>query len=180
MAGTLDNGARSDKRESPMILVALGANLPGPAGDARAQLIAARAALTAGGARVIASSRLYASAPVPPSDQPDYLNAVVAVETALDPEALLALLHEIERRLGRVRGAKNAARTIDLDLIDYRGRIQDGPPALPHPRAAQRGFVLQPLADVAPAWRDPRDGRAVDVLIGALAPADRARALGSW
>lgn len=153
-----------------MILIALGANLPGPAGPPLAQCEAALGKLAEAGVAVIARSRWYESTPVPASDQPRYVNGVVAVSTAQGPVPLLGTLHAIERSLGRVRDAVNAARTIDLDLLDYEGLVRDGdgPPILPHPRMADRGFVLRPLADVMPAWRHPVSGRSVGELLAAL------------
>src|SRR5438128_1055512 len=143
-----------------MILVALGANLPGQAGEPAAQLAAALDAIDAEIGRVVACSRFYDSPSWPDPRQPRYVNAVAAIATALDPEALLAALLALETRLGRVRGAgnvqPNAPRTIDLDLIDYDGLVRAAPPpVLPHPRMAARGFVLLPLADVSPDWRHP-------------------------
>ncbi|MCX7385000.1 MAG: 2-amino-4-hydroxy-6-hydroxymethyldihydropteridine diphosphokinase, partial [Alphaproteobacteria bacterium] len=79
--------------------------------------------------------------------------------------------HAIEARAGRVRGAANAARTLDLDIIDIAGLRRDTPaPILPHPRAHERGFVLRPLADVAPGWVHPRLGRTVEDLLATLPP----------
>jgi 2-amino-4-hydroxy-6-hydroxymethyldihydropteridine diphosphokinase len=157
-----------------MILLALGANLPSDAGAPAATLRAALTALEEAGVRVRARSSFYRSGPVPPSDQPDYVNAVAIVETALDPRSLLMLLHEIEARFGRVRGERNAARTLDLDLLDYDGRIADGAegPVLPHPRLHERAFVLRPLAEIAPHWRHPRLGRSALALAKDL-PGDR-------
>jgi 2-amino-4-hydroxy-6-hydroxymethyldihydropteridine diphosphokinase len=157
-----------------MILIAVGANLPGPAGTPRDNCEAALVALAAAGVGVIRRSRWYRSPPWPPSDQPWYVNGVVVVRTDLDPAALLAVMHGIERQFGRVReaGAANAARPLDLDLIDYDGLVRDDPPpVLPHPRLEGRAFVLRPLADVAPAWRHPRTGRSVGDLLAGL-PAD--------
>ena len=157
-----------------LILVALGANLPGPAGSAAATVRAAAAQLDAGATRVAAASRIWESPPWPPSDQPWYANAVVRLETALDAAALLAHLHALEIAFGRVRGMRNAARTLDLDLIDYDGMLRAPPqaaPELPHPRMAARAFVLLPLAEIAPDWRHPGSGASIADLIAGL-PAD--------
>ena len=154
-----------------MILIGLGANLPSPEhGPPQATLAAALAALAAEGVTTLRRSPWYESAPVPPSGQPWYVNAVAEVETALSPLALLAALLEVEAGFGRVRGARNAARTVDLDLLDYRGLVTgpDEPPALPHPRLHERAFVLLPLCDLAPGWRHPASGRTVEALIRAL------------
>lgn len=106
---------------------------------------------------IVKRSRWFRSQAYPPSDQPDFVNGVAQVSTALSPGALLTRLHEVEREFGRRRGVPNAARSIDLDLLDYEGLVQQGGdgPALPHPRLHQRAFVLLPLADVAPLWRHP-------------------------
>jgi 2-amino-4-hydroxy-6-hydroxymethyldihydropteridine diphosphokinase len=155
-----------------MILVGLGANLPGAFGAPATAIEAAFDALDRGACRVIARSRLYESPPWPqPSDQPWYVNAVARIETALDPEKLLAHLHGIERDFGRVRGSRNEARTLDLDLLDHDGVVRSGDPTLPHPRLADRAFVLFPLRDVAPDWRHPNRFGSLDALIAAL-PAD--------
>jgi 2-amino-4-hydroxy-6-hydroxymethyldihydropteridine diphosphokinase len=97
------------------------------------------------------------------------------MESALSPRALMASMLEIETDLGRRRGETNAARVIDLDLIDFRGQIIDqagdrsGPALrLPHPRMSERAFVLLPLAEIAPDWRHPESGRHIDELIAAL------------
>jgi 2-amino-4-hydroxy-6-hydroxymethyldihydropteridine diphosphokinase len=160
-----------------MIVVALGANLPGPAGDARAQLERALALMPEHGIKVIKRSRWYRSPAWPPSDQPDYVNGVAIVRTALGPARLLKALHAIEAALGRARGAANEARSIDLDLIDFNGRVRRAPdPVLPHPRAHLRGFVLAPLAEVAPGWRHPATGTRVKALLAAAPANTRATA----
>ena len=152
-----------------MILIGLGANLAGPAGDPRAQVLAALAALPGEGIRVARRSRLWRSPAWPDPRDPAFVNAVVRVESALDPAALLAALHRVEAALGRVRGAPNAPRAIDLDLLDLDGLVRASPPpVLPHPRLAERGFVLRPLAELAPGWRHPADGRAISDLLAAL------------
>lgn len=156
-----------------MILVGVGSNLPHPAVGPPAALCAAGlAALEARGVAVAARSRWYASAPVPPSGQPDFVNGAAAVATDRGCEGLLAVLHAVEAEFGRVRPAPGAARTLDLDLIAYHGLVRPGgpPPLLPHPRMAERAFVLLPLRDIAPGWRHPATGRALPEMIAALPP----------
>ena len=122
-------------------------------------------------------SRFYKSAPVPVSDQPWYVNAVASVATELPPRELLALLHRVEARFGRARRERNEARPLDLDLLAYNDRIEAGEgggPILPHPRLHERGFVLLPLAEVAPGWRHPVSGKSVAELIAALPPGQSA------
>ena len=163
-----------------MILIGLGANLPSPEhGPPQATLAAALEALGARGAKVLRRSPWYESAPVPPSGQPWYVNAVAEVESRLGPQALLAALLDVEAGFGRVRGARNAPRTVDLDLLDYRGLITDPGerPELPHPRLHERAFVLLPLRDLAPGWRHPASGRTVEALIEALGRQGAARRL---
>ncbi len=164
-----------------MILLGLGANLASSHGGPQATLEAALAALGAEGVATLARSRWYRTAPVPASDQPWFVNAVVSVATALDPAALLLLLHRIEARFGRERREPNAARPIDLDLLAYDDRVMTGAdgPVLPHPRLDQRAFVLLPLAEIAPAWRHPLSGRSVAELIAALPPGQEATPLPS-
>jgi 2-amino-4-hydroxy-6-hydroxymethyldihydropteridine diphosphokinase len=151
-----------------MILIALGANLPSVAGTPEATLRAALSALAIRGITVESQSGFYRSPAWPHPSDPPYINAVARVRTQLSPAELLATLHDVEAQFGRRRGEKNAPRTLDLDLIDYDGRMQNGPPQLPHPRAADRAFVLVPLRDVAPDWRHPVNGRTVSELIAAL------------
>lgn len=154
-----------------MILIALGANLPSPAGGPQQTLEAALKRLEASGVRIIARSSWYRTAPVPASDQPWFVNGVAQVETTLAPDALLALLRRTEQEFGRQRSAPNAARTLDLDIIDYDGNIENTPKlTLPHPRMQDRAFVLLPLAEIVPGWRHPILGKTVESLISALPP----------
>ncbi|WP_445376485.1 2-amino-4-hydroxy-6-hydroxymethyldihydropteridine diphosphokinase [Niveispirillum fermenti] len=137
----------------------------------------ALARLNSGDVRVTAVSAFYETAPVPASDQPWFVNAVARVETGLSPAALLSRLHEVEKEFGRMRRQLNEARVLDLDLLDYKGMFQEGPPILPHPRMGERAFVLYPLRDVAPHWRHPVHGATVSDLIGALTPGQGIRPL---
>ena len=152
-----------------MIVIALGANLDSQVGPPAQTLASALDALRANGIGIVAVSRYYSTPAWPDPGDPPFVNAVAAVQTSLPPERLMTLLHEIEDAFGRTRGAKNAPRTLDLDLIDYDGRIEAGPPILPHPRMAERAFVLVPLAEIAPGWRHPASGLSVEELVGTAA-----------
>lgn len=158
-----------------MILVAIGSNLAG-AGHAspRAVCEAALRELDAAGLRVVRRSRWYRTAPVPVSDQPWFVNGVASLGTELDPASVLDMLHGIEARFGRARRAVNEARVLDLDLLAYGDRVRAERPVLPHPRLHLRAFVLLPLAEVAPGWRHPLDGRTVEAMIAALPPGQQA------
>lgn len=159
-----------------MIFVGIGANLPIEGfGPPRATCGAALGRLDRSGVRIVRCSPWYRTAPVPVSDQPWFVNAVAEVETGLDPAALLARLLDVEQAFGRRRAEPNAARTLDLDVVDYAGKVSragDPPPILPHPRLAQRAFVVLPLADLAPGWRHPATGVPIGDLIRDL-PADQ-------
>jgi 2-amino-4-hydroxy-6-hydroxymethyldihydropteridine diphosphokinase len=158
-----------------MILVALGANLPGSDGAAPLETCRrAAAALDAlPGLRLRGLSRWFLTAPIPAASQPPYVNAVAHLVGKAEPAELLRQLHAIEEAAGRQRGIVNAARILDLDLIAFGRVVRDAPgPVLPHPRAHVRGFVLAPLADVAPGWVHPRLGLGVDAMLAALPPQD--------
>lgn len=155
-----------------MILVAIGANLPGPDG-APPLTTCRRAALALDalpGLRLVALSRWWETAAWPDPSGPRFINGVARLAAcagapAWEPEALLGALHAIEARFGRTRGEPNAPRTLDLDLVDFEGEVRDGPGCvLPHPRAHLRGFVMVPLLEVAPGWVEPRLGVAGSVL----------------
>lgn len=152
-----------------MILVALGANLSSPIGPPVAACEDAVARLQAAGVRVLHRSRWYESAPVPRSDQPWYVNGVVAVATPLAAEELLALLNHLENQMGRVRTVRNAPRVIDLDLLAYGDEVLNTPRlTLPHPRMSERAFVLLPLQEIAPTWVHPASGQGIAALVAAL------------
>ena len=166
-----------EKGGSSAIFVGIGANLDHPIyGAPRRALEAALAELERRSVRVLRLSPWYRTAPVPVSDQPWYLNAVVEVGTDLPADSLLARLHEVEELFGRVRTVANAARVIDMDLLDFRGEITVGGPGraiLPPPRMEGRAFVLRPLADLAPDWCHPQIGVSIRSLVAALPPDQR-------
>lgn len=153
-----------------MILIGLGANLVSPAGPPAATLRAALARLGDSGVVVLRVSPFYASTAWPDPAEPDFVNAAASIATELHPLGLLAALHQTEAAFGRVRGAPNASRTLDLDVLDFHGAVQDGPLVLPHPRLHERAFVLRPLADLAPRWVHPRLGVTVEALLDACPP----------
>jgi 2-amino-4-hydroxy-6-hydroxymethyldihydropteridine diphosphokinase len=151
-----------------MILIALGANLPSPAGPPAATLKAALARLEQLGVKILSVSSLYETPAWPDPAQPVFVNAVAAVQTALQPVELLALLHGVETDFGRLRSVPNAPRTLDIDLLDHDGAIMGSGVTLPHPRMTERGFVLAPLAEIAPDWRHPVTGQGAGELLAAL------------
>jgi 2-amino-4-hydroxy-6-hydroxymethyldihydropteridine diphosphokinase len=140
------------------LYIGLGANLPHRQfGLPQATLEHVLSLMPALGLTIIRRSSWYESAPVPVSDQPWYVNGVARVATDLSPRETLARLHRIEADLGRARGELNAARSVDLDILSFGNMILEGPepPIVPHPRMADRAFVLLPLAEIAPDWRHP-------------------------
>jgi 2-amino-4-hydroxy-6-hydroxymethyldihydropteridine diphosphokinase len=169
--GKENKGHQQDVKSPGPILLGLGANLSSPThGSPVATLEAALRRLEAMGLVIVARSRWWESAPIPVSDQPWYVNGVVKVATDRQPEPLLALLHEVEGEFGRVRSYPNAPRVLDLDLLAYEAVVRQGPkpPLLPHPRLAERAFVLLPLREVEPGWRHPVSGRSLSEMIRAL------------
>lgn len=149
-----------------MILVGVGANLYSR--DCGAPVNTCMAALAALGdmqVQVVRRSRWYWSAPVPISDQPTFVNAVVEVVTEHKPWDLLLALHATEAKFGRNRGAINAARVLDLDLLTFNDEISGSGLRLPHPRMHERAFVLRPLMELAPHWTHPVTGESVSDLL---------------
>lgn len=160
-----------------MIFVGLGSNLP--VSDQLQGVHVLQQALREienRGLRIVSVSKFYRSEPVPVSDQDWYVNAAAQIKTNLSPESVLEILHAIEADFGRVRTVRNAARTLDLDLLSFGTEIRDeqGPaPHLPHPRMHLRAFVLLPIRDLAPQWCHPVTGASLSTLIDQLPTGQR-------
>jgi 2-amino-4-hydroxy-6-hydroxymethyldihydropteridine diphosphokinase len=158
----------AQSRSRGKVLVGLGANSPGPWGSPAKTLKRALRELKQRGITVEAVSDLYETAAMGAARQPPYVNQVALIATSLPAPALLRLLKQIEARAGRRGGRPWGARTLDLDIIDYKGmtlnwpenrkgmpRARVRPLVLPHPQLELRPFVLRPLLDIAPKWRHP-------------------------
>jgi 2-amino-4-hydroxy-6-hydroxymethyldihydropteridine diphosphokinase len=160
-----------------MIIVGLGANVSGSWGEPREIVLRALKELNTGPTRLSRASRLLLTAPMGRPNQPPFVNAVAEITTHLPPEALMRRLHAIEHAAGRRRGIRWGPRTLDLDLLDYRGLIRTPsypmfggkrPLLLPHPGMTERIFVLQPLAEIAPEWRHPVSHKSAGDLLRLL------------
>lgn len=154
-----------------MILVGLGSNLTTVRFPTSDQLLeSALKSLADKGLVVVDRSSWFRSAPIPASDQPWFVNGVVTLRTDLPPQALLQALHDIETDYGRLRSIRNASRTLDLDLLAYDDLVIDEPGGLrlPHPRLAERAFVLRPMVEVAPGWRHPVTGLTAAEMLARL------------
>jgi 2-amino-4-hydroxy-6-hydroxymethyldihydropteridine diphosphokinase len=156
------------------VLLGLGANLDDPLAQ-----LARAVELLGAHVEVEAVSTVYRTEPVGHADQPDFLNLVVAGRTGLAPAELLAAAQAVEAALGRRRSFLNAPRTIDVDLLAYGDRVMRTLSlTLPHPRLHLRGFVLHPLAEVAPEWRHPVLGRTARELLSAATALERVEPVG--
>jgi 2-amino-4-hydroxy-6-hydroxymethyldihydropteridine diphosphokinase len=144
------------------VYIALGSNL----GDRVANLLLARERIASPHVRLTRASSIYETAPREVIDQPWFLNQVVAAETTLFPRQLLARLLRIEQEMGRERTVAKGPRLIDLDILLFGDAVvhADGL-EIPHPRMAERRFVLEPLAELAPALRPPRSSHTVRELL---------------
>ncbi len=146
-----------------VVLLGLGANL----GNALSQLQVAIESLAVVVSELRASA-VYRTPAVGPQPQPDYLNAVVRGRTLQSPRETLELARELEEKAGRTRPYPNAPRTLDVDLLFHGGAvIHERTLDVPHPRWSERAFVVVPLLDVAPEWRDPETGRTVSEVASA-------------
>jgi len=158
-------------------LVGFGGNYPGPWGTPAETIARALREIAREGVTVAAVSGFYETAAVGRAGQPPYVNAAALIDTHLGPEALLRLFKRVEAKAGRRGGSPWGPRTLDIDILDHKGRVkhwQRGRPrfaragarplVLPHPWIEKRPFVLRPLLDVAPEWRHPVSRRSAQAL----------------
>jgi 2-amino-4-hydroxy-6-hydroxymethyldihydropteridine diphosphokinase len=157
------------------VFIGLGSNL----GDRRAELESGLADLAGTpGVRLVARSRLYETEPEGGPPQGPYLNAVAEIETELGPRELLACLHAIEARHGRRRDVRFSPRSLDLDLLLYgTERVSEPGLVVPHPRLHERGFVLEPLCELAPDFPHPELGETLAQLAARVRDPRRVRLL---
>jgi 2-amino-4-hydroxy-6-hydroxymethyldihydropteridine diphosphokinase len=160
-----------------MIIIGLGSNVTSRYGNSDTTIHAAFGELERAGIKVLRHSRLYRTQPYGLSSQPNFTNAAAVISTSYPPDALLSLLKRIERKAGRRSSERWGPRALDLDIIDYNKRILNWSQPnrqikstisaliLPHPGAALRPFVLQPILDIAPFWHHPVSGLTASQLL---------------
>ncbi len=167
-----------------MILLGLGSNLSGPWGTPLETLRRALSELETTNIEIVRCSMAYSTNAYGVGGQPDYVNAAISISCLAPPEALLIRLHRLERRAARARGERWGARTLDIDLLDWHGRIIGSakergsrtelgfkPLSLPHPGIVKRPFVIVPVAEIAPGWHHPVNGKTAASLARGLAGA---------
>lgn len=183
-----------DHKGLTITYVALGSNATSSAGSPEKTLLVAKQAISCDSVKLLAESRLFRTPAFPKGNGPDFVNAVLKIETRLSAEAFLAHLHAVEAQFERVRETRWGARTLDLDLLDFGGAVLPDADAvqawidmplerqaketpdrllLPHPRVQDRAFVLIPLADLAPDWVHPLTGARLAMLLEALPEAEK-------
>jgi 2-amino-4-hydroxy-6-hydroxymethyldihydropteridine diphosphokinase len=186
---------RVHAQKDRLAIIALGANLTSTFGAPRETILASLSPIARNLGSIVTISRVFRTPAVPKGSGPDFVNAVIAILTELQPADLLAGLHAIEAGAGRQRVARWRVRTLDLDLLavgdtilpdqetqkawmslapDRQGR--EAPPELilPHPRLQDRAFVLIPLADICPGWRHPVSGLHLREMVATLSEDDKA------
>ncbi len=136
-------------------------------GDREKNLLRAVELLEEAGVRIVRTSSVYETEPQDVRDQPWFLNMVIEIETELFPKQLLARLQKIERELGRKRTVPKGPRTIDVDILLYGSFVMETAQLqIPHPRMAERRFVLEPLQEIAPGLRHPITKKTVSEMLG--------------
>jgi 2-amino-4-hydroxy-6-hydroxymethyldihydropteridine diphosphokinase len=159
-----------------LVLLGLGANQGDPIGQIRRAVDLLGASLSE-----LTVSSLYRSAPVGYREQADFLNLVCRGRTTLSPPTLLAEVQRIEQLFGRTRTFPNAPRTLDIDILAYGDQRLDNPElTIPHPRLAERAFVLVPLAEVAPEWRHPVLGLTAAEILQTAGTLERIERIGAF
>ncbi len=146
----------------PVVFVGIGSNL----GDRNLYIQEALHALNSGSFKILKKSPIYETEPEDCTDQPKFLNMVIGAETSQQPLACLQALQHVENKMGRTRPFKNAARTIDLDILLYNSVVYNTITlVIPHPRLAERSFILLPLSDIAPEFRHPTLKKTIKELL---------------
>lgn len=156
------------------VLIALGANLPSRAGPPAVTLTSALSDIVARAGNVLICSGIHESPAWPDPSDPPFVNLVALIETLHAPDALLAIFKSLEKSFGRRESVRNAPRPLDIDILDYDGRVYESANLnVPHPRLSERAFVLVPLTEILPGWVHPVSGLTAEALLRGLPEADR-------